>query len=211
MAVCLFHVYNCLSRIERAKQNIVVLAGSSGESATLTTDEKNQLIKKTREIAIANRRYNFPITVGCLAGCTRDILSQIEASHQSGADYALVLVPGVFHWAMTQKAIIDFFQEAADRSPIPIIIYNFPGIVSGLDCNSDMLDTLSDHPNICGVKLTCGGVGKITRIAAKSSHSEFAAVCGQSDWLVAAMVSGAAGCISGVANTFPKVRPDLPI
>lgn len=107
---------------------------------------------------------------------------------------------------MTQKAIVDFFQETADRSPIPIIIYNFPGIVSGLDCNSDMLDTLSDHPNICGVKLTCGGVGKITRIAAKSSPGEFAAVCGQSDWLVAAMVSGAAGCISGVANIFPKVR-----
>ena len=112
---------------------------------------------------------------------------------------------------MHQKAILDFFNEVADRSPIPIIIYNFPGITGGLDVNSDMLETLSKHPNICGVKLTCGGIGKITRIAGLNLKNEkqFAAVSGQSDWIVSALTAGGSGCISGVANLFPKVCPDL--
>ena len=162
-------------------------------------------MRRTREIAKANGKDDFPVTVGCLAGCTRDILDQTVIGYENGADFALVLVPGVFHWAMHQQAIIDFFHEVADRSPIPIVIYNFPGIVSGLDVNSDMLDTLSAHSNIAAVKLTCGGVGKITRVVAKNTPSQFGAVSGQSDWLVPAMVAGGAGCISGVANVFPKV------
>lgn len=183
-----------------------MLCGSSGESATLSLSERGQLVKKTREIAKKHGKENFPITVGCLAGCTRDILEQIKTGYQNGADIALVLVPAVFHWAMHNQAIIEFFQEIGDRSPIPIMIYNFPGLLSGLDVNSDMLETLSAHENICAVKLTCGGVGKMTRVAAQNSPSQFAAVCGQSDWIVAAQASGGSGCISGVANLFPKVR-----
>lgn len=185
-----------------------MLAGSSGESATLTLEERGQLVKKTRDLAKKHGKDNFPITVGCLAGCTREILNQITTGYNNGADFALVLVPAVFHWAMHQKAIVDFFQETADRSPIPIVIYNFPGLLSGLDVNSDMLETLSAHENISAVKLTCGGVGKMTRVAAQKSPSQFAAVSGQSDWIVAALASGGSGCISGVANLFPKVSPD---
>lgn len=199
-AVCIL-----LSWIDRADLSIVVLAGSSGESATLTLDEKGQLVRRTREIAKAHGRDNIPITMGCLAGCTRDIIDQIMTSYHNGADFALVLVPAVFHWAMHQKAIVDFFQEVADRSPLPIVIYNFPGILSGLDVDSDMLETLSAHPNICAVKLTCGGVGKMTRVATLNDPSQFAALSGQSDWLVPALSAGGAGCISGVANLFPKV------
>lgn len=188
----------------------VVLAGSSGESATLTLDERGQLVKKTREIASKHGRNDFPITVGCLAGCTRDIMDQIRTGYDNGADFALVLVPAVFHWAMHQKAIVDFFQEIADRAPIPIVIYNFPGLLSGLDVNSDMLETLAAHENIAAVKLTCGGVGKMARVATLNSPSQFAAVSGQSDWIVAALATGGSGCISGVANLFPRVRPTKP-
>ena len=194
--------------MSRADSIIVVVAGSSGESATLTAAEKGQLVKRTRDIAKANGRPNLPITVGCLAGCTRDIIDQTVIGHQNGADFALVLVPSIFHWSMTKKAIVDFFQEVGDRSPIPIIIYNFPNLLSGLDVDSDMLETLSAHSNICGVKLTCGNISKMTRVASQKSHTEFAALAGQSDLLVAALAAGGAGCISGVVNLFPKVRPD---
>lgn len=196
--------------MSRADLVVVVVAGSSGESATLTADEKAQLIRKTREVAKANGRDNFPITMGCWAGCTRDIVHQISTGHESGADFALVLVPSVFHWAMNKNAIVAFFQDIADRSPIPIVIYNLPAIVSGLEVDSDMLEALSSHPNICAVKLTCGSIGKITRVAAQHSPSHFAALAGQSDLLVPAMVAGASGCISGVANLFPRASADYP-
>ena len=187
-----------------------MVAGSSGESATLSREEKGELVKRTRDIAKANGRGDLPITIGCLADSTRDVVDQTVTGHQNGADFALVLVPRFFHWSMTKKAIVDFFQEVADRSPIPIIIYNFPNLLSGLDVDSEMLDTLSAHPNICGVKLTCGNISKMTRVAATISPSKFVAVAGQSDLIVAALAAGGAGSISGVVNLFPKVRPETP-
>ncbi|KAI1612749.1 hypothetical protein EDD37DRAFT_678968 [Exophiala viscosa] len=182
----------------------IVIAGSSGEAATLTMDERSQLVSRTRSIAKAQGKDKFPVTIGCIAGCTRDIMSQITAGHRSGADYALVLVPSIFHWAMTKKAVVAFFQEVADRSPVPILIYNFPNLLSGLDVDSDMLAELGSHPNICGVKLTCGGIAKVTRIAEQFRPQEFVALSGMSDWIVPALSVGGAGCISGLANLFPK-------
>ncbi|KAJ5779897.1 hypothetical protein N7457_007617, partial [Penicillium paradoxum] len=187
----------------------IVLAGSSGESATLTLEERGQLVKKTREIANAHGKTDFTVTMGCLAGSTRDIMTQIQTAYDNGADFVLVLVPAVFHWAMTQKAITDFFEEIGDRSPIPIVIYNFPNLLSGLDVNCDMLEKLAAHPNISAVKLTCGGIGKATRVGAQFEPSQFTSVSGMSDWLVAAFSAGSTGCISGVANIFPRVMVEI--
>lgn len=106
---------------------------------------------------------------------------------------------------MTQRAIIDFFLDVADRSPIPIMIYNFPNLVCGLDVNQDMMDTLAAHPNMAGVKLTCGNISKMTRIAAQYDFDQFAAVSGQSDIIVSVLAAGGAGTISGVVNLFPRV------
>lgn len=185
---------------------IVVVAGSSGESCALTVAEKGEFVKRTRAVAKANGNPDLPITIGCLGGSTRAILEQCVTGHKNGADFALVLIPSTFHWSMTKKAIVDFFQDIGNKSPIPIIIYNFPNLLSGLDCDSEMLETLSAHPNICGVKLTCGNISKMTRVAALNPPSQFAAVSGQSDLIVSALAGGGAGTISGVVNLFPKVR-----
>jgi dihydrodipicolinate synthase/N-acetylneuraminate lyase len=134
------------------------------------------------------------------------VIDQTIEAAAAGSDAALVLVPSYFHFAMDAAAIIAFFEELADASPIPIIIYNFPGVVAGLDVNSDMLDTLGRHPNIVGVKLTCGGIAKVTRVAAAFDTADFCAMAGQSDWLIPALSAGGTGCITGVANLFPKVR-----
>ena len=85
-----------------------------------------------------------------------------------------------------------------------MVIYNFPGVAAGLDTNSDILSALGAHANIVGVKLTCGGIGKVARICAQYDPSEFCALAGQSDWLLPAMTVGAVGSITGVANVFPK-------
>lgn len=182
-----------------------MVAGSSGESCALTLAERGQLVKHTRDIAKANGRPDLAITIGCLGGCTRDILDQATSGYENGADFALVLVPSVFHWSMTQKAIVDFFLDVSNRSPIPIIIYNFPNLVRGLDVNQDMMDILAAHPNMAGVKLTCGNISKMTRVAAQYEPSQFAAVSGQSDLIVSALAGGGAGTISGVVNLFPRV------
>ena len=86
------------------------------------------------------------------------------------------------------------------------MIYNYPTVVARLDVDSEMLDRLAKHPNIVGVKLTCGGIAKVSRIAASYTPDVFSALAGQSDWLVPALSVGGTGTITGVANLFPKVR-----
>lgn len=107
----------------------VVIAGTNGEAATLTSAEKTQLVQRCRKTAQRLGRGNIPITIGGVAGCTRDAIQQTVEAKEAGADAFLALVPSYFHFAMDQEAITTFFQELADSSPIPIVVYNFPGVV----------------------------------------------------------------------------------
>ncbi|KAK8063090.1 4-hydroxy-2-oxoglutarate aldolase [Apiospora hydei] len=183
----------------------IVLAGTNGEAITLTPEEKSKLVRTTREIAVRLGRPDLPITMGCSGGCTRDVIAETVLAHKAGADFALVLVPSYFHFAMDSDAIVSFFEELADSSPVPVVIYNFPGVAAGLDVNSEMLSRLGRHANIVGVKLTCGGIAKVARVAAEFAPHEFATLAGQSDWLVPAMSVGGVGTITGVANLYPRV------
>ncbi|KAF6806157.1 4-hydroxy-2-oxoglutarate aldolase, mitochondrial 5 [Colletotrichum sojae] len=182
----------------------VVLAGTNGEAVTLTAEEKTKLVKTTRELAVAAGRPDLAITLGCGGQSTRDVIAETKLAAAAGADFALVLVPSYFHFAMNEDAIVGFFEELADASPVPVIIYNFPGVAAGLDVNSDMLSRLGKHPNIIGVKLTCGGIAKVARVRAEFEPSQFFALAGQSDWLVPALAVGGTGTITGVANLYPK-------
>jgi dihydrodipicolinate synthase/N-acetylneuraminate lyase len=183
----------------------IVVAGTNGEAATLSSAEKSQLVQTARKTAQRLGRPDLPITLGGVAGCTRDAIQQSIEAKEAGASAYLALVPSYFHFAMSQEAIVSFFQELADASPVPIVIYNFPGVAAGLDVNSEMLDVLGQHANIVAVKLTCGGIAKVARIAARFDKSEFVALAGQSDWLVPALSVGGVGTITGVANLYPKV------
>ncbi|KAF3761861.1 hypothetical protein M406DRAFT_50588 [Cryphonectria parasitica EP155] len=182
----------------------IVLAGTNGEAVTLTPAEKTKLVKTTREIAKKLGRPDLTVTLGCGGQCTRDAIAETHLAKEAGADFALVLVPSYFHFAMNEEAIMTFFEELAEASPIPIVIYNFPGVASGLDVNSDMLARLGRHPNIVGVKLTCGGIAKVARVRSVFRPDQFCALAGQSDWLVPALAVGGIGTITGVANLYPK-------
>ncbi|KAF4626402.1 hypothetical protein G7Y89_g11758 [Cudoniella acicularis] len=189
--------------------SIVVLAGTNGEAVTLSATEKSQLVKTTRELAMSLGRPELTVILGCGGGSTQQVIAETKLAKEAGADYALVLVPSYFHFAMSEDAIVAFFQELATASPLPILIYNFPGVSSGLDVNSNMLETLGHHPNIVGVKLTCGGIAKVARIRSRFEPKEFCALAGQSDWMLPAIAVGGIGSITGLANIYPRACIEL--
>jgi 4-hydroxy-2-oxoglutarate aldolase len=101
--------------------------------------------------------------------------------------------------------INNFFDDVAKESPLPIVIYNFPTVCNGIDLDSATIAGLAKrHSNIVGVKLTCGAVAKITRLAAELPAGQFATYGGQSDFLIGGLAAGAEGTIAGFANVFPK-------
>jgi len=84
------------------------------------------------------------------------------------------------------------------------VIYNFPGVTQGIDLSSDQLLKLSKHPNIVGVKLTCGNIGKMSRIVPEVERNKFAVFAGLVDALVPSLTAGASGAIAGLCNLVPK-------
>lgn len=95
-------------------------------------------------------------------------------------------------------------QQVADRSPIPILIYSYPGVTSGLEISSDTFAILGKHPNIVGVKQTDHLVGKMARNAYNLRNDSFLVFGGGSDYLIGSLAVGAAGAITGLANVAPR-------
>jgi len=113
---------------------------------------------------------------------------------------------------MDEEAVYNYFMEVADLSALPIILYNYPGAVAGIDMDSDLLIRLAKHRNIVGTKFTCGNTGKLTRVAlatnAKTPFQEgsgYMAFGGMCDFTAQTLVSGGSGIIAGGANVMPKV------
>lgn len=142
---------------------------------------------------------------GVGAHSTKQVLENIEDAAKAGADYVLVLPPAYFGKATTPAVIKTFFAEVAKKSTLPIVIYNFPGVCNGVDLESGIIaDIAKANSNVVGVKLTCGSVGKITRLSGIFKPEEFATFGGQSDFLMGGLTAGSAGCIAAFANVAPK-------
>ncbi|KZW02604.1 aldolase [Exidia glandulosa HHB12029] len=208
-------------RIAKAGVGIVI-AGSMGEAHHLTSAERSTLIRSAREALDAAGLHDVPIVAGTGLAGTRVTIELTREAAAAGADYAIVISAGYFVGALAnnKEAQKQLFTDVADASPIPVIIYNYPGATGGLDLESDVISELAMHPNICGVKLTCGNVGKLTRIAAAVAAPGFAEeyprtntlVPGETpflvyggfiDFLVPSLAAQAHGAITGLANIAP--------
>jgi 2-keto-3-deoxy-L-rhamnonate aldolase len=141
---------------------------------------------------------------------TKQVLEYAEDAYQAGANYTLCLPAAYFGKATTNSVIESFFHDVASGSKLPLVIYNFPTVVNGIDLDSEMITRLAkNNPSIVGVKLTCYSVGKIVRLAATFKPEEFAVYGGQSDFIIGGLSVGSAGCIAGFANVFPKTIVEI--
>ncbi|KAI6380281.1 hypothetical protein MCOR25_001708 [Pyricularia grisea] len=179
----------------------LVVLGTNAETFLLTREERRQLLETARQAV----GPDFPIMAGCGGHSTAQVLEFLRDAADAGADSALVLPPAYFGKATTPAVVQRFFADVAAATPLPVVLYNFPGVCNGVDLDSDLISTLARlHPQIVGVKLTCGSVAKIVRLAAELPPDEFAVFGGQSDFLLGGLASGSAGCIAAFANVFPR-------
>ncbi|KAH9940529.1 dihydrodipicolinate synthetase [Epithele typhae] len=196
-----------------------VLAGSMGEAHHLSHNERIALIKAARAALDEAGFTTMPIIAGTGAGSTRETVELCKEAASAGADYAIVICSGYFAGALAgnREALKTFWTEVAARSPIPVMIYNYPGAAAGIDLDSDLISELAQEcPNLCGVKLTCGNVGKLTRICATVCDPSFAAqsprvnpdapflvLGGFIDFVLPTAYVNAHGAITGLGNVAP--------
>lgn len=203
-------------RLAKAGVAGITTQGSNGEAVHLSHKERNLITSTTRAALDSAGFTNMPVIVGCGAQSTRETIELCIEAQSSGGDYALVLPPAYYQGLFNADTVSAFFRDVASASPIPVLIYNYPGAVSGLDLNSDALIALAQHPNIIGCKLTCGNTGKLARVAAgtraatpSDAGSGFLCMGGSSDFTLQTLIAGGSGVIAGLANIAPKANVRL--
>lgn len=114
-----------------------LLAGTMGEGLHLSHSDRVALIKATREALDDAGFHDMPIVAGTGTGSTRETIQLSKEAAEAGADYVIVITPGYFAsvLATNRKALKDFFTEVAEKSPIPVIIYNCGFILGGYESN----------------------------------------------------------------------------
>lgn len=181
----------------------LVTQGSNGEAVHLDREERKAITAATRRAVDAAGYPHMPVIAGCGAASTRETIQLCQDASATGADAVLVLPPSYYKSLVSTEALHAHFIAVADASPVPVLIYNFPGASSGLDLSSDDILALAKHPNIIGCKLTCGNTGKLVRVAA-GSKPEFLTFGGSADFTLQTLVAGGDGIIGGTANLIPR-------
>lgn len=192
----------------------LLILGTNSEAFLLTREERAQLISTAR----AAVGPDFPLMAGVGAHSTKQTLELAQDAAAAGANYLVALPPAYFGKATNMNVVKRFFSEVAAKAPLPVVVYNFPGVCNGVDMDSETITAIvrqsaASHPtgrsNVVGVKLTCGSVGKITRLAATFGPEEFATFGGQADFLIGGLAAGSVGCIAAFANVFPKTASQI--
>ncbi|KAH8593362.1 hypothetical protein B0O99DRAFT_515605 [Bisporella sp. PMI_857] len=202
-------------RLAKAGVTGLTTQGSNGEAVHLTHSERQTVTSTTRSALIEAGFAHLPILVGCGAQSVRETIQLCREAQAAGGDYALILPPSYYAplFAPSSASVIEFYTTVANQSPIPIVIYNYPGAVSGMDLSSDIIIQLSAHSNIVGVKLTCGNTGKLNRIAAATKPAKqqslntqppFLVLGGSADFTLQSILGGGHGILAGLANIAPK-------
>lgn len=183
----------------------IVCMGTTGEAVHLT-DEERQLVLRTARKAIDESGSKAKLVAGCSKESVRDSIKLTKEAAECGAEFALILPPSYFlAWTPNRSDVIySFYTKVADKSPIPIIIYNFPGVTQQMDNPQENIVRLAAHPNIVGIKCTDGNVGKAGFVCEHTDPANFSVLSGSADSFLPFLTIGSQGCIPGFGNVAPR-------
>lgn len=181
--------------------NGIVPCGTTGESATLSHQEHDEVIRAVIK-AVSKR---IPVIAGTGSNSTDEAVRLTRAAEKSGADGALMISP--YYNRPTQEGIYQHYKKVASEVGIPIIIYNIPGR-TGSKIEPETLARLAEVKNIAGVKEATGSVDQAIDVI-RLCGDRFAVYSGEDSLIFSLMALGGKGVISTVANVAPKETAQL--
>lgn len=135
----------------------------------MTPEERVDLITFVRKTLDEDGLGETPIVAGVGGASTRETLRLARDAADAGADAGLVILPAYYAAGLNQdvEQVVQYYVDICQESPIPFFLYNFPANAAGQDMPAQTIDTIMRKaPNLCGVKLTCGGsVGKLVQLS----------------------------------------------
>lgn len=180
----------------------LVPCGTTGESATMTIEEHNRVVR----VCVEQAAGRVPVIAGAGSNDTRTALEHMFAAQAAGADAALVVAP--YYNKPSQEGLYQHFAYLASRCDLPIVIYNIPGR-SIVDVGVPVMHRLvEEFPSIVGLKDATGVLGRVSaqRLAC---GADWCQLSGNDETALGFNAMGGRGCISVTANVAPRLCADF--
>jgi dihydrodipicolinate synthase/N-acetylneuraminate lyase len=143
----------------------MVVLGSTGEAVLLNCAEQREVFRT----AIAAAAPAKVMIAGCGHESVQETVDACEYVHALGYDAVMVRTPHYYRAQMLPPAMLNYFRTVADRSPLPVLLYNFPQC-TGYDLGVELIAELAGHRNIIGIKESSGDLAKVERIVQRTRH-----------------------------------------
>ena len=198
--------YDALERlVEHLVSNgidYLVVQGTTGESVTLTKEEKKETLAFIQKI----NNGRIPVVLGIGGNCTATVVETLKTTDLTGVDAILSVSP--YYNKPTQEGIYQHYKAIAEASPLPIILYNVPGRTSSNILASTTLRLARDFKNIIAVKEASGNLEQCMEII-NNKPEGFLVISGDDALTLPIIASGGDGVISVIANAFPLGFSDM--
>jgi 4-hydroxy-tetrahydrodipicolinate synthase len=186
----------------KGRVEYIVVLGTTGETATLSKEEKQQVIAHI----IKATKKRIPLVLGLGGNNTAELVIQLKKDDLSGFDAILSVSP--YYNKPSQEGIYQHYKAIAKASPLPIILYNVPGRTSSNITAETTLRLANEFKNIIAIKEASGNIEQCMKII-KYRPDNFLIISGDDNLTLPLIASGADGVISVVANAYPKDFSDM--
>jgi len=182
--------------------NYIVALGTTGESVTLSKDEKKAVVSYVVE-AVDGR---LPLVVGIGGNNTQEVVNSIRHANLEGVDGILSVAP--YYNKPGQRGLFQHFKAVAASSPLPVIIYNVPGRTGCNISAETCIELAHEFENIVAVKEASGDMAQIMKIL-RGKPENFNVISGDDMMTIPVIAAGGNGVISVLANAFPAQCSEL--
>lgn len=193
---------NIINLLIEKDVDYLVLLGSTGEAATISRDEKVEIVKFA--VNVVDKRV--PLVVGCTSNSTDDAVENVKLFSKFDIDGILSASP--YYNKPSQEGIYQHFKEISLSTILPIIIYNVPGRTGSNILPQTCIRLANDFENIVAIKEASGSIDQISAILA-TKPDDFMVISGDDSLTVPIMAIGAVGAISVAGNCFPALYSNM--
>ena len=174
----------------------IIIAGTTGESSTLTMEEHSKVIKAAVEFA----KHRVPVVAGSGSNCTREAIYLTQEAEEAGADGILAVTP--YYNKCTQGGLVRYYSEIAECTKLPIIMYNVPGRTGCNILPETAAKIFKEVENVVAIKEATGSVAQASQLM-YLTDGRIDLYSGEDGIVVPLMAIGAIGVISVWSNVAP--------
>jgi len=194
---------NLVDYVTKGGVEYLVVLGTTGESATLTKDEK-ELVKKTVKQANAGK---LPLVLGVGGNNTAQVIEELNPANLDGFDAILSVSP--YYNKPTQEGIYQHFKAIAQQSSLPILLYNVPGRTGSNMSPETVIRLANEFSNIVGIKEAAGSIVQGMELIRQSTRKDFLVISGDDAIALPLVLAGGAGVISVIGQGVPQPFSDM--